>query len=82
MFEFEHAPEYLVDGDFQKLTQARAEVRVWVAQLPTKELKVQHVKACVDQAKAFKLRQPGDTYLLITDHWYSDGTDVELFCVE
>ena len=54
-----------VDGDFEKLVQARAEVRVWLALLPNSEMERNHIMNCKRQATSFNGALPGDVYVFI-----------------
>lgn len=71
-----------VDGDFMKLVQARAEVRVWFALIPNPELAAQHIKNCKSQASAFEGAVHGDTYVLIVFDWTTSNTIVERFEID
>ncbi len=51
-----------VDGDFEKLVQARAEVRVWLALVPNPVMAATHIINCKRQACAFAGAMSGDTY--------------------
>jgi hypothetical protein len=71
-----------VDGDFQKLVQARADVRVWLALCPNRELTQQHIASCKRQARLFAGTAPGDTYIFIVYDWTTKDTLVKRFQVE
>ena len=66
-----------IDGDFQKLVQARAEVRVWVALVPNPEMTARHIENCKNQARAFAGAMPGDIYVFIIYDWTTNVTIVE-----
>lgn len=68
-----------VDGDFQKLIQARTQIRVWLVALPNPQVTRIHLENCKRQAKMFSGAQSGDTYLFITYDWTIDKTEFELF---
>ncbi len=54
-----------VYGDFQKLIQARADVRVWVAVVGDEKDANQQIKNCKVQIKHFAGSMTGDEYVLI-----------------
>jgi hypothetical protein len=54
-----------VDEDFQKLVQARADVRVWITRVGTRESAEEHIENCKKQIKAFPDTLPCDQYLLV-----------------
>lgn len=68
-----------VDGDFMKLVQARAEVRVWFTLIPNPKLTAQHIENCKSQASAFEGAMQGDTYIIIAFDWTTFNTTVERF---
>lgn len=68
-----------VDGDFQKLVQARAEVRVWFVLIPDQEAARLHIANCKSQAQVFTGSLPGDTYVLIVHEWTSSTTEIVCF---
>ena len=70
-----------VDGDFQKLVQARAEIRVWLALFPNELLASQHLANCKRQACSFENGMPEDTYIFIIYNWTTGTTLVEEFVV-
>lgn len=66
-----------VNGDFHKLVQARADIRVWAAALATSELLARHLENCKRQIDAFSQGDPGDYYLFILFDWSNGKTVVE-----
>ncbi|MGH7949076.1 MAG: hypothetical protein ACREQF_07630 [Candidatus Binataceae bacterium] len=68
-----------VDDDFQKLVQARADVRVWISTSPNPQMARQHITNCKTQVAKFSGTVPGDTYLFIIADWTSASTIVERF---
>ncbi|TDX65913.1 hypothetical protein EDE12_102402 [Methylosinus sp. sav-2] len=70
-----------VDGDFQKLVQARAEVRVWVTAIANEELAEKHIRNAQMQASRFKLSQVDDQYVLIIFVWSSREALIRKFAV-
>ena len=68
-----------VDGDFQKLVQARAEVRVWISSSHNPALAQQHLANCKKQVQLFSGSLPGDTYLFIINDWTTPTTRIERF---
>ncbi|MGY3370220.1 hypothetical protein ACVWZL_007345 [Bradyrhizobium sp. GM2.4] len=68
-----------VDGDFHKLVQARADMRVWAAALATSELLAKHLATCKQQIDSFCHSEPGDYYLFILFAWSSGNTTVEAY---
>lgn len=70
-----------VDGDFEKLVQARAEIRVWFALLPSPELARAHVENCKRLASRFAGASSGDRYVFMIYDWTNASTTVEAFTV-
>lgn len=70
-----------VDGDFQKLVQARADVRVWLALLPNTEIMKIHVENCKRQARMFAGSTSDDLYVFILYNWTTRLTSIEKFTV-
>jgi hypothetical protein len=68
-----------VDGDFQKLVQARAEVRVWISSSHNPTLAGQHLRNCKEQVKSFSGSLPGDAYVFIINDWTTPTTIIERF---
>jgi hypothetical protein len=62
-----------VNPDFQKLIQARAEVRVWLAHFWSEDIARKHLENCKSQAKAFSGSMPGDAYVFIL--WVSNAEE-------
>lgn len=62
VLETETSPDPHADGDFQKLVQARAVVRVWIAKVPDVQA---HVGICKKQIRCFLGTQPDDTYIFM-----------------
>ena len=54
-----------MDGDFQKLVQARANHRVWIFQVDTFETIREYMGRCWTQIETFEGTQQGDRYLLV-----------------
>jgi hypothetical protein len=79
VLESELKPESHVDGDFHKLVQARADVRVWISLANDASLAVDHVRDCKTQIGRFAGSVSGDLYLLIVDNWTTPNTSIELF---
>lgn len=67
----------MADGDFHKLVQARADIRVWVASLPSAALREKHLQNCKLQIDNFSQGQPGDYYLFVLVDRRSGTTTVE-----
>ena len=70
---------HLVDGDFQKLVQSRAGVRVWLSALPNNYLMEIHIKNCKDQISLFNATVPGDIYIFAIFNWTTNKMIVELY---
>jgi hypothetical protein len=66
-----------VDVDFHKLVQARAEIRVWVAALPSAALLSGHLENCKRQIVNFSQGEADDFYLFVLFDWSSGTTVVE-----
>jgi hypothetical protein len=64
-----------VDDDFQKLVQARADLRVWVA-VSANALDIsRHIANCEEQIRLFRRSMAGDRYVFLFFEWLS-GTHV------
>jgi hypothetical protein len=81
VMECELDPDPLLDGDFQKLVQARADVRLWVSCAPNEKLAEDHLKNCKQQAALFSGAVAGDSYIFVMDNWTVPKTSVERFVV-
>lgn len=68
-----------VDGDFEKLVQARADLRVWVSCCHNTAISEAHLEACKKQIHKFSGTVTGDTYLFIIYDWSSSTTNVQLY---
>lgn len=69
VLECEWTPDPVMDTDFQKLVQARADVRVWVfAAANVKEVQ-DYVERCRDQALSFSGHRSGDRYVCAGFDW-------------
>ena len=67
--ECEWSPDPEMDGDFQKLVQARADLRVWVFQVGSQQAVEQYFAACKQQVCDFEGTLAGDRYLLAGFDW-------------
>jgi len=65
-----------VNGDFHKLVQARADIRVWAVAIATSELLSKHLENCKRQIDAFRQGERDDYYLFILFDWSSGKTTV------
>ncbi len=66
-----------VDGDFQKLVQARADVRVWVSTAPDNATAQTHIANCKEQVRRFEGTMKGDTYIFIINEYATPDTVIE-----
>jgi hypothetical protein len=69
VLESEWTPDPGIDTDFQKLVQARTDVRVWVFAAANVKQVQDHVERCHDQALSFSGRQSGDRYVCAGFDW-------------
>jgi len=74
--------QHRVDHDFQKLVQARADVRVWVSSAPNPDIAHRHIEACELQASMFAGAQSGDTYLFVINVWSNATPIIRRFAVD
>lgn len=74
--------QHRVDHDFQKLVQARADVRVWVSSAPNPDIALKHIEACEQQARMYAGAQAGDTYLFVINVWSNATPIIRRFVVE
>lgn len=63
VLESEWTPDPHIDGDFQKLVQARADIRVWVFAAANLDEVRKYVERCREQAQAFAGKSSGDRYV-------------------
>ncbi|MCC8956181.1 hypothetical protein H8B02_22950 [Bradyrhizobium sp. Pear77] len=75
------SPELPVDGDFAKLVQARADVRLWISAPKNSEIAMTHLANCKRYAATFPGAMPGDTYVFVSCDWTDKITIVERFVV-
>jgi hypothetical protein len=69
------APPTIVDDDFQKLVQARSDVRMWVSNSANVRDVHQHIANCEKQIRLFDGSRAGDQYVLLYLEW-GTGTHV------
>ncbi|MFB6451235.1 hypothetical protein [Bradyrhizobium tunisiense] len=69
----------LVDRDFSKLVQARADIRVWMAPVHNTELLKGHIASCKRHISEFSHSLRGDCYIFIAYNWTSSETFFELY---
>lgn len=60
VLETERKPDPHLDGDFQKLVQARADVRVWISTCSNAR---SHINICEEQIRLFDGTRSGDQYV-------------------
>lgn len=63
--ESERHPDQRLDGDFHKLVQARAEVRLWICKLHSKQSLEEHLTIYKQQINCFAGTQSGDVYIFV-----------------
>jgi hypothetical protein len=68
-----------VDGDFQKLVQARADVRVWICPVPNRDKALEHIESCKQQIAAFSGTVSGDHYLLVLLIYLGNDFEIKAF---
>ena len=81
VLESEWTPDPQIDGDFQKLVQARADIRVWVFSATNLDEVRKHVERSREQAKAFAGRTSGDRYVCAGFDWFTKTLLIESFHV-
>jgi hypothetical protein len=74
--EYGISPISTVDDDFQKLVQARADVRVWVTTCAKLSDIDQHVANCIEQIGVFKGSLGDDQYVLLFFEWFTKTCSV------
>jgi hypothetical protein len=67
--EWKICPTTVVDDDFQKLVQARADVRVWVSTSANASDIRLHIENCEKQIRLFKSSEVGDQFVLLYFEW-------------
>ena len=81
VLESEWSPDPTVDGDFQKLVQARADVRVWIFTAADFDAVESYIGRCRDQAKSFVGTQRGDRYVCAGYDWRDKRLTVRVFAI-
>lgn len=69
--EWKLAPGDCVDDDFQKLIQARADLRLWISTSENTRAAAAHIANCEKQIRLFNGSQSGDSYILLYFTWDS-----------
>lgn len=82
VLESEWSPNLIMDDDFQKLVQARADVRVWVFAAANADEVREHIDRCREQAQVFTGRTGGDRYVCAGFDWLTRTFVIESFQVE
>ena len=81
VLESEYFPDSHMDGDFHKLVQARAEIRVWVF-IAANSLEVDaYIERCKEQAQRFIGSVPGDNYVCMGFNWADSDVTIRSFQV-
>lgn len=73
------APTIPIDTDFQKLVQARADVRVWITIVGTPEQAELQLQNCQRQIERFSDSKADDKYILVVTDWASGRTRIERY---
>jgi hypothetical protein len=68
-FEYNIAPPNFVDVDFEKLVQARADVRLWISTSANKTDSLRHIENCKRQICVFEGSQLADRYIMLLFEW-------------
>jgi len=71
----------VVDDDFYKLVQARADVRVYIGVCNRRETAQQHIINCKRAASTSSGAVPGEAYVFVVWDWTTGRTIVERFYV-
>jgi len=71
--EYLVAPLNCVDDDFQKLVQARANVRVWITTCANMSDVDRHVANCEKQIQVFRGSHDDDEYVLVFLEWLTNN---------
>lgn len=77
--EWKNIPADVCDDEFQKLVQARANVRVWIATSPNSVLAEQHIANCKKQIELFSGTMHGDRYVFVIYDWTGRTPIVQQF---
>lgn len=68
-----------VDSDFQKLVQARADVRVWICTVHNSEIAARHIENCKKEIEEFSGTMSDDHYLFVILIGSNDSFAIEAF---
>ncbi|HLA36229.1 MAG TPA: hypothetical protein VJ001_15305 [Rhodocyclaceae bacterium] len=77
--ESEWAPDPQLDGDFQKLVQARADIRVWIFISANGAEVRNYIARCKKQVELFQGSISGDRYIFVGFDWAEKGVQIERF---
>jgi hypothetical protein len=79
VLECETHPDPHLDGDFYKLVQARADVRVWICRLPRNQSVQEHLTIYKEQIAKSVGTQSGDTYIFFIYDYAARSAVIERF---
>lgn len=82
MLESEGKPDKVLDGDFIKLVQARADVRVWIAKVNPLQSVEQHIAECREEIRRFAETKPDNVYVLMIYDKAGIGKPADFKCFE
>ncbi len=79
VLESERHPDPRLDGDFDKLVQARGEVRLWICKLHRRQSLEDHLTIYKQQVNCFAGTQSGDVYVFVVYDYAGLNAHVERF---
>jgi hypothetical protein len=79
VLESEKKTDKVLDGDFVKLVQARADVRVWIAQVNPLQSVEKHIAECKEEIRHFAETKPDDVYVLMIYDKAGNPADIKCF---
>jgi hypothetical protein len=68
-----------VDSDFQKLVQARADIRVWICTVANDEIAQKHIENCENQIGKFTGTMPNDRYIFVILMFKRDNFELRTY---
>ncbi len=79
VLESEEKTDKVLDGDFIKLVQARADVRVWIVKVNPLQSVEQHIAECKEEIRHFAETKPDDVYVLMIYNKAGKPADFKCF---
>jgi len=66
-----------IDDDFYKITQAKADIRVWVTDCANKKYVQRHLDNCKHEVASQRQSLPGEEYIFVVYNWTDSDVHIE-----